>query len=276
MQRALFLIEATGERISALINPERLELTRRSGVDTLRHVSGSATGATLSDDMLFVTGGGSTELVLDLLFDVDLAETRHPAAAPALAESPISQAEAGTGPSAEVPVVDVRELTRPFWNLSENLAEAGRNAKLPVVRFIWGRSWNLPGVISDVAERFERFDQEGRPRRSFIRMKLRRVAEPDAEPAQDSGAPAQRGSVTPFYEFPSLEPGLAGDVVERVEAVVGETGMPSVPLYQLAASTLGDPAQWRSIATFNDMDDPFHLDPGTLIALPGQRRGEGS
>ncbi len=276
MQRALFLVESTGERISALLNPERLEIVRRSGIDALGHFSGSLTGAALSDDMLLATGGGVTEIVLDLLFDIDLAEISAPVAAPPAAFDPTQPTpEAGVALNVPpLPMVDVRELTRPLWNLSESVSGSSRS-KLPILRFIWGRSWNLPAVITDIAERFERFDQEGRPRRSFLRLRLRRVAEPDAEPVPDFMSGEARGSVTPFFEFPGGPSGIDGDAVERIELPLDENGMPSVSLDQLAARILGDAAQWRAIASFNDIDDPLHLEQGMLIAVPEGTAGSG-
>ena len=275
MQRALFLIEATGERISALLNPERLVLYRRSGVETLRHASGTVTGGALSDDLVLATGGGSTELVLDLLFDVDLSETGQPTTTAVADPMDGAPAAGAVRPVVEQPIADVRELTRPLWNLSESVSVSNRRARLPIVRFIWGRSWNMPGVVTDVAERFERFDEEGRPRRSFLRLKFRRIAQPDAEPAHDFGSSEQRGSVTPFFEFPGAEQSRAVEAADRVELPVDDDGMPSVPFYQLSAMKFGDPALWRLITVFNAVDNPFHLEAGTLIALPTLPGGGG-
>ena len=53
----------------------------------------------LSDDPLLYTGGGRTELDLDLLFDVSLA-------------------------GSSVATRDVRDLTRAFWDLAENAGQA--------------------------------------------------------------------------------------------------------------------------------------------------------
>jgi hypothetical protein len=171
-------------------------------------------------------------------------------------------------------MVDVRELTRPLWNLSESVTGSARS-KLPILRFIWGRSWNLPAVVTDIAERFERFDQEGRPRRSFLRLRLRRIAEPDAEPVPDFMSGEQHGSVTPFFEFPGGPIGTDDEAVERIELPVDENGLPSVSLDQLAARILGDASQWRAIAAFNDIDDPLHLEAGMLIAVPETSTGSG-
>lgn len=39
-------------------------------------------------------------------------------------------------------------------------------------------------------------------------------------------------------------------------------------LDQLAAAEYGDPAHWRLIAAANEVDDPRHLQPGTMLQLP--------
>ncbi|MEI3853634.1 MULTISPECIES: CIS tube protein [unclassified Ensifer] len=265
MQRVLFLVEGSGERITALVNPERLEFTRRSGVRTLRHATGSVTGPALSDDPLWPTGGGSTELVLDLLFDVDLIEP--------LGGMTRSGGQGGEG--AIVPVADVRELTRPFWALAENHGENHQRGAPPLVRFIWGQSWNVLGVVTAIAERFECFDPEGRPRRSFLRARLRRANEPEASPGR-SNSPTllfQGSNATPFFELSA--PGSAGsfEYTERFEIPTDDTGLPSLRLDQLAARIYGNPAEWRLIANANAVTDPLRLAPGTVLALPSRGNG---
>lgn len=276
MQRVLFLIEQTGERISALLNPERLEFTRRSGLRAASHATGAVTGVGLSDDLILATGGGTTELTLDLLFDVDLTEASVGGGLGASAAIDATPADAdGEGlrlqPTGNIGrPADVRELTRPFWNLSENAFAQGRRGAPPQVRFIWGRSWNVPGVIVAIAERFERFDEEGRPRRSFLRMRIRRVAEPDVEAGKgaDLGSPSPTASVTPFFEPPTAPSAELFEAADRVEISVDENGIPNLRLDQLAAAIYGNPALWRYVAAFNGIDDPLHLTGGMAIALP--------
>src|SRR4051795_2662616 len=121
MERVAFLVDDSGERVDCLLNPETVQVTRLAGVRARGTASGQLTGAGLADDPLLFTGGGRTELNLDLLFDVDLAPAR-------------------------AQVVDVRQMTRPIWRLSENSAEVQRQRRPPSVRFVWGRAWNIPGV----------------------------------------------------------------------------------------------------------------------------------
>jgi hypothetical protein len=155
VERVAFLIEDSNERLRCLLNPETLVVRRLSGTRQRRSVTGRLTGAGLTDDPLLYTGGGRTELELDLLFDTSLA-------------------------GSSIATNDVRDLTAPLWNLAENVAHRDGYSRVPLVRFIWGKSWNIPGVIEAVSERLERFTPDGVPQRSWLRMRFVRVNEPQA------------------------------------------------------------------------------------------------
>jgi hypothetical protein len=152
MVRVYFLIEAKQERIHCLLNPEGLVIRRQAGIQPRRSATGQLTGVGLEDDPLLFTGGGRTQLDLDLLFDVALS---------------------GSSIKAE----DVRSLTRPLWQLAENSSREGDNTRPPLVRFIWGKSWNIPGYVTAVAERLERFTPDGIPQRSWLRLRFVRASE---------------------------------------------------------------------------------------------------
>ena len=128
MERVAFLLEETGERLACMLNPENLVVSRSAGIRPRRSLGGALTGLALTDDPLIYTGGGTTELQLRLLFDISLS---------------------GSSVRAE----DVRELTAPLWQLAENVAGSDVYARPPLVRFVWGKSWNIPGVVAAVAER---------------------------------------------------------------------------------------------------------------------------
>ena len=141
MERVAFLIEDTHVRLGCLLNPEALVLRRIAGIRTRRSTNGLVTGVGLSDDPLLYTGGGRTELDLELLFDVSLA-------------------------GSSISTLDVRDLTRAFWDLAENSRAEGTRlgdayGAPPVVRFIWGKTWNIPGHVVAVAERLEYFTAGG-------------------------------------------------------------------------------------------------------------------
>lgn len=155
MERIAFLVDESGERIDCLINPETLVVKRLAGVRQAA-LPGAVLGAGTDDQLLF-TGGGRTELVLDLLFDVDLLD-------------PANRPD------------DVRALTGRLWRLTEN--GAGRP---PQVRLVWGKTWNLPGIVVSIAERLDAIDSTGTPRRSWLRLKL--VRTPDDAVAETPGSP---------------------------------------------------------------------------------------
>ena len=150
MERIAFIVEHTGARLACLLNPESLVIRRTAGIRPRHSTGGQLTSAGLSDEALLYTGGGSTELQLDLLFDVTLA-------------------------GSSITTEDVGELTRPLSELAENSMREDGVRRPPLVRFVWGKSWNMLGVVSAVAERVEYFTPSGAPRRSWLRMRLLRV-----------------------------------------------------------------------------------------------------
>ena len=75
MERVAFLIERSGARIACMLNPESVVQRRWAGIRPMRSGGGFLTSVGLSDDPLLYTGGGTTELRLDLLFDVSLTES---------------------------------------------------------------------------------------------------------------------------------------------------------------------------------------------------------
>lgn len=246
MERVAFLVESTGERIGALLNPESLVVRRQAGVRTRRSGSnGLLSGAGLSDDPFIYTGGGRTELDLHLLFDVELADSTSPA-------------------------TDVRDLTAPLWNLTENQADGAGGVGSPaVVRFVWGKSWNVRGVISAVAERLERFSSAGAAQRSWMSLRLLRVAERPTTPASDA-------PVLP----PDVQQGVAAQApiaVPTVHQVMGAGGAvgSGESLDDLAYSYYGNPGLWRLIAAFNGITDPLHVPPGTVLQIPPAPGAEG-
>jgi hypothetical protein len=252
MERVAFLIEHSGERIGCLLNPESIVRRRSAGLRPRRSVSGLLTGRGLSDDQLIYTGGGTTELNLDLLFDVSVS---------------------GSTVSTE----DVRDLTGPLWALAENLPVEDGYGGPPLARFIWGKSWNIPGVIAEVAERLEWFTPEGIPRRSWLRMRMLRVAESQSQPQTarhsnqtiaSAGAASIGGSPAGSGPASATDGAAAGG--GRVYEVIGDSseGGASEPLYNIAARQGRSPSWWRVIAEQNGIDDPLRIAPGTQLQVP--------
>ena len=294
MERVTFLVERTGERIPCLLNPEALEVRRSAGIVRRRGAGGAVIGNPRTDDPLVATGGGITDYELKLLFDVDLlvgqapAGTIAPAAAPSATpasleaglaaglqegETPAEgESEGATSTdapvaepaiAAEVPsTVDVRSLTQPLWALAENGQPVAGSLAPQRVRFVWGRSWNVPGVILAVAERLECFDPQGVPKRSWLSLLMRRVE----EELESGNAPPPPTS--PQFEINAGEPtsGDSGD--DSVVIPVDDEGVAMTPLHIVAAERYGDPRYDRAIAEYNDLDDLLELEEGVPLRLP--------
>jgi nucleoid-associated protein YgaU len=248
MERVAFLIERSGERLPCLLNPESLLVRRLAGVQRRRSAGGALTGATRADDPLLYTGGGSTELRLDVLFDVSLVSTPET-------------------------VNDVRELTAPLWELAENASDDESYGRPPLVRFVWGKSWNVPGVVAAVAERLECFTPAGMPMRSWLRMRFVRSHEPTA-------AGALEPTPSPFGSPPEVS-ALAAELPSETEAALAAPAPDeTIQVHQFAAGErldqvvrryygfLGHPALWRWLATFNGIADPLHIEPGAVLQIP--------
>ena len=235
MERVAFLVDATGERIDCLLNPESLEVRRLAGVRTRTSAGGQLVGAGLADDPLLFTGGGRTELVLDLLFDVELVE-------------------------AAVAPHDVRELTGPLWRLAENSAQERGSVRPPLIRLVWGKSWNLPGVVVAVAERFDAFGPTGVPRRSWLRLKLVRVAEP---------ATAQRKTFDEELSASASAPAVPAAGAVQIVGDGSRAGDQNSGRFDLvAAQALGNPFQWRVLADHNGIANPLDVPGGTVLGVP--------
>lgn len=287
MERVTFLVERTGDRIPCLLNPEALEVRRSAGIVRRRGVGGAVLGNPRTDDPLVATGGGVTEYELKLLFDVDvLASQSGPGALPAMtlepapAEGPIAGLEEGEegaegaeaipaaaestppAPAPDPPSVDVRTLTQPLWSLAENGEPVAGLLAPQRIRFIWGCSWNVPGVIVSVAERLECFDPQGVPKRSWLSMLLRRVEE------ELEGGSAPPPPTSPQFEVnsPDTASGDSGD--DSVIVPVDDEGVALTPLHVIAAERYGDPRYNRAIAEYNDLDDLLELEEGQPLRLP--------
>jgi hypothetical protein len=247
MERVAFLIEDTGERVGCLLNPDSLVVRRTAGVQARRSVGGPLTGTGLADDPLLFTGGGRTELELELLFDVSIA-------------------------GSSLNATDVRDLTGPLARLAENAAGRDGFGRVPVARFLWGKAWNIPGVVAAVAERFERFTPEGVPERSWMHMRFLRVNEPAPQPplsAPAAEAPAEIQMEEAAAELANLD--IPEDQLLVHETLGGgENGDrgSGERLDELAARYYGDPALWRLIAAFNNIDDPASIPAGLLLRIP--------
>ena len=191
MERVAFLIEETGVQLSCLLNPESVVIRRRAGIRPRQSSGGFISGHAGGDDSLIFTGGGVTSIDLDLVFDISVA-------------------------GSSIQSQDVKKLTRPLWKLAETPQGTESGNQPPLCRFIWGKSWNILCVVASIAERFEAFNANGEPRRSWLRMRLLRVSGLD-EFSEESFSPL------PTAQTPSVEGNLAEQLEDLTGAGVTET-----------------------------------------------------
>lgn len=248
MERVAFLIEDTGERLGCLLNPASVVLKRQAGVRARQLPGGTLVGAGHSEDPLLHTGGGRTELTLDLLFDVTLS-------------------------GSTIHSTDVRDLTGPLWRLSENTTGDDGVGRLRLVRFVWGKAWNVPGVIAAVAERLEDFDAQGAPRRSWLRLRLVRVDDPTPGQAAPAHALGARPMLAADGRTRMLEV-AGGEWHAAASDVADEAEPPTPPEAQITRPDAWswlcwrDPLHWRALLEHNDIDDPLHVPAGLLLEVP--------
>jgi hypothetical protein len=201
-------------------------------------------------------------------------ETSDAVDAPAeAAADPVPEAAAPTAP--ELPdifnpppddpglVADVRELTQPLWALAETGEPVDGAMVQPRVRFIWGKSWNVPGVVLAVAERLECFDIDGVPRRSWLSMRLRRVEE---DPEGSSAAPPS-AAATPQFMLDRADRSGPRRTAESLPIPVAPDGRMLVRGDIVAASEYGDPAMARAIFIASDIDNPHSIAEGQRFVL---------
>ena len=148
-----------------------------------------------------------------------------------------------------------------------------------MVRFVWGKSFNVRGVITAIAERLEHFNFDGVPRRSWIRLRLLRVNEP---PPANTGPAAPRQSwlfahlsvpldavaIRLSHLVQSLEAGgqLRSHLIKGSGAA-GRHGF-GERLDEIAHRFYGAARNWRTLAIFNDIANPLRLMPGFVLRIP--------
>ena len=242
MEHAAFLIEDSGARIPCLLNPASVVVRRAAGVRPRFSVGGPLTGAGVSDSPLLFTGGGTTEITMDLLFDVSLARS-------------------------DPPPENVRELTEPLWRLAENETKPGEYGRPPAVRFVWGKAWNIPGVVVAVSERLEYFTQAGTPQRSWLRLRMLRITSDESEAAAAESTAPEPGEETDDWgpgDFPT--PVNESDV-RRYDLIGDGEGAAERP-DAIAAACGSAPEDWPAIMEFSGVDDPTALQAGQTLRIP--------
>ncbi len=117
------------------------------------------------------------------------------------------------------------------------------------VRFAWG-AFQFTGIIEKIARKVLLFQPDGTPARARLTLSLkeyRSLNEQLQQPRRESTDKSKR------------------------RQIVGNDR-----LWALAQREYTDPKHWRTIAEFNDMDDPLDLTPGRWLLLPPLEKNDGS
>jgi len=227
MERVVFYIESTGQSVRCLLNPEGLTLQRLSGLQERTSEGRPIAHHSMSDAPLINTGAGSTTIELKIMFDVTISQRV---------------------------ITDVRTLSKPLWDLAENHQVKSEYTQPPIVRLVWGKTWNLPGIITAAAEKFESFDHDGIPKRSWMTLHFRRLSESSASSKKPQKDTTQNSNITVNL--------TAANKIDNIELV------PGARLDLLAEKYLGDSRKWRSIAQLNQINDPSNVTSSQMIKVP--------
>jgi nucleoid-associated protein YgaU len=133
---------------------------------------------------------------------------------------------------------DIRDETKKLTDLL--LVDRERHAP-PIVKLEWG-TFSEYAVLERANTRFTLFSGDGTPVRARMDVTFKQYARPDLEPI--------------------TSPRNSADRTKRRTVVEGET------LSLIAAEEYGDPAEWRTIAAANGIDDARTLAPGKTLVLP--------
>ena len=144
---------------------------------------------------------------------------------------------------------DVRTLTSEVVSLITPQDQGQQKFLPPQVRFLWG-TFQFDGIMESLEESLEFFSPDGVPLRASVTLGLSQQGIEFVPPKPSSGAGGGLGSGGPVT--PGTRP--------LTPAAAGQT------LQGLAAS-LGNGANWQSIAAANNIDNPRLLAPGQLIDM---------
>ncbi|RYP83276.1 peptidase M23 [Nocardioides guangzhouensis] len=111
----------------------------------------------------------------------------------------------------------------------------------PLVVLQWGSITSFPAFVTSVSAKYTLFTADGLPIRALCSVSLEEM-------------PAEPGKQNPTS---------GSDAVRRAHLMVEGDSLASV-----AYAEFGDATAWRSLARFNEIDDPLRCRPGTRLLLP--------
>jgi hypothetical protein len=111
----------------------------------------------------------------------------------------------------------------------------------PLVQLQWGEVTSFLGYVTQVQAKYTLFAPSGTPLRATCSLTIQEM-------------PQQQGKQNPTSGTYQLH--------SEHTLVRGES------LASIAYREYGDPALWRALAAFNEVDDPLRLRPGTTLVVP--------
>jgi nucleoid-associated protein YgaU len=212
----LTIIPEKGDKIKASYNPEHYSVTKGVQVAEIG-IPG------LDSPVLQFVRGQNEKVTLELFFDTT---------------------EKGMVEN----VQDVRELTRPVYNLMRVNTETHAPLRF---RIEWGQTKSLIGqgagvsplcVLESMTQEFTLFSPGGVPLRAKLNLTIREAS-------------------TAKIQF-QTNPRHSTDRTKLRTVVRGQT------ISEIAWLEYGDPSQWRPIAEASGLDNPRFLSPGTVLKVP--------
>jgi hypothetical protein len=141
---------------------------------------------------------------------------------------------------------DVSLKTNKLWKLMESKTrrEGRRNRKVPPpeVAFEWG-VFRFVAVITNMTQKFTLFKPDGTPVRARVEVTF--TQHKDLE------------------DYPNQNPTSGGGDIERVWRVIAGDRIDTI-----AYAVYGDATRWRTIAEYNQLDDPLDLRAGQQLIIP--------
>jgi hypothetical protein len=143
----------------------------------------------------------------------------------------------------ESPVQDVRELTRPVYEL---VKIQGNTHAPPRVRFVWGRGLSFRAIVESIQQKFTVFNPQGIPLRATLSVS--------------------------FREYKTLEEQLGELNLQSSDHSKQRLVQVKDTLSRIAFDEYGDSSQWRFIADDPAnaviLSNPRRLTAGTRLLIP--------
>lgn len=142
---------------------------------------------------------------------------------------------------------DVRdEYIDKLWRMTqpqEKYAQEGQGPRPPRVLFAWGKTWSFEAVIDQITVDYTLFSPNGTPLRATVGVTFKQLKDETGKPRQN---PTSGGR----------------DNVRVWQVRPGDT------LPGIAHAVLGDASRWRSIASYNRINNTGRLRAGTTLLIP--------